>query len=84
MNGIADMVGMVLAAVLVVAAGRKVWQLLTEPSTNTDIWSYRRFPIFEVEFEPTPAIWLLCGLFQKAAWLAAMSCFCVVFVYSFI
>ncbi|MHC4865242.1 MAG: hypothetical protein ACYTEX_14235 [Planctomycetota bacterium] len=84
MKGIVDMVGMVLAAALVVAAGLKVWQLLTEPSGNTDIWSYRPLLIFQVEFEPALAIWLLCGLFKKAARLAAISCFCAVFVYSFI
>lgn len=64
-----------LAIVLLTAAVLKGWQLLTEPVANNDIWSHRPFLILTVEFELALGIWLLSGLFKKAAWLAAISCF---------
>ena len=70
-----DIVTKLLAALLLVAAVLKGWQLLTEPVANTDIWSYRPFLILTVEFELALAIWLLSGLFKKAAWLASLLCF---------
>ncbi len=60
---------------LLIAAVLKGWQLLTEPVANNDIWSYRPFLILSVEFELALAIWLLSGLFKKAAWLATLLCF---------
>ena len=64
-----------LGALLIVAGVLKGWQLLTEPVANNSIWSYRPFLILTVEFELALGIWLLCGLFKKAAWLAALICF---------
>jgi hypothetical protein len=65
----------VLGILLLTAAILKGWQLLTEPVANSDIWSYRPFLILTVEFELGLAIWLLSGLFKKAAWLASLLCF---------
>ncbi len=67
----------VLGILLLTAAVLKGWQLLTEPVANNDIWSYRPFLILTVEFELALAIWLLSGLFKKAAWLATLLCFSV-------
>jgi hypothetical protein len=64
-----------LGILLLTAAVLKGWQLLTEPVANSDIWSYRPFLILAVEFELALAVWLLSGLFRKAAWLASLSCF---------
>ena len=65
----------VLGILLLTGAVLKGWQLLTEPVANSDIWSYRPFLILTVEFELALAIWLLSGLFKKAAWLASLLCF---------
>lgn len=65
----------VLGILLLVAAVLKGWQLLTEPVANSDIWSYRPFLILTVELELALAIWLLSGVFRKAAWLAGLLCF---------
>lgn len=70
-----DIVLKLLGILLLTAAVLKGWQLLTEPVTNDDIWSYRPFLILTVEFEIALGIWLLSSLFEKAAWLAAISCF---------
>jgi hypothetical protein len=64
-----------LGILLLTAAILKGWQLLTEPVANEDIWSNRAFLIFTVEFELAFGIWLLSGLFKRAAWLAALGCF---------
>jgi len=64
-----------LGILLSVAAILKGWQLLTEPVANDSIWTYRPFLILQVELELALGIWLLSGLFKKAAWLAAISCF---------
>ena len=75
MKRASDIVMKLLAALLLTAAVLKGWQLLTEPVANSDIWSYRPFLILTVEFELALGIWLLSGLFKKAAWLAALLCF---------
>jgi len=64
-----------LGLLLLVAAVLKGAQLLTQPVADSDIWSSRPFLVFQVEFELALAIWLLSGLFKKAAWLAALLCF---------
>ncbi len=66
-----------LGGVLLAAAVMKGWQLLTEPVANNDIWTYRPLLVLTVEFELALAIWLLSGLFKKAAWLAVLLCFSV-------
>ena len=65
----------ILGILLLIASVLKGRQLLTEPVANNDIWSYRPLLILTVEFELALAIWLLSGLFKKAAWLAALLCF---------
>ena len=75
MKAVSNTVLKLLGILLLVAAVLKGWQLLTEPAANNDIWSYRPFLILTVEFELALGIWLLSGLFKKAAWLAAISCF---------
>jgi hypothetical protein len=62
-------------ALLLTAAVLKGWYLPTEPLPNSGIWSYRPLLILTVELELALAIWLLSGLFKKAAWLAALLCF---------
>ena len=64
-----------LGLLLLTAAALKGSQLLTEPMANSDIWTNRAFLIFTVEFEIALGIWLLSGLFKKAAWLAVITCF---------
>jgi len=64
-----------LGILLLVAAVLKGWQLLSEPIVDESIWTSRPFLILQVEFELALAIWLFSGLFKKAAWLAAISCF---------
>jgi thiol-disulfide isomerase/thioredoxin len=59
-------------------------ELLTVPLANGDLWSWRAFLIFQVEFELALGIWLLSGLFRRLAWLAALLCFglfCAVTLY---
>ncbi len=75
MKKASNIVVKILAIVLLTAAVLKGWQLLTEPVANNDIWSYRPFLILTVEFELAMAIWLLSGLFKKAAWLVSLLCF---------
>jgi len=70
-----DIVAKLLAALLLIAAALKAWQLLTEPVANSDIWSYRPFLILTIEFELALGLWLLSGLFKKAAWLTTLLCF---------
>lgn len=74
-NRISGVVLRVLGAILLVAAALKGYQLLSEPVANTNIWTYRPFLILQVELELAMGIWLLCGLFKKAAWLVALACF---------
>ncbi len=75
MKKASNIVVKILAIVLLAAAVLKGWQLLTEPVANNNIWSYRPFLILTVEFELALAIWLLSGLFKKAAWLVTLLCF---------
>jgi thiol-disulfide isomerase/thioredoxin len=65
----------VLGLLLLTAAVLKGHELLTVPVANKDLWSWRPFLIFQVEFELALGIWLLSGLFKRLAWLAALTCF---------
>ncbi|MCP4609681.1 MAG: hypothetical protein GY845_13300 [Planctomycetes bacterium] len=40
-----------------------------------DLWSWRPFLIFQVEFELAMGIWLLSGVFKRFAWLTGLLCF---------
>ncbi len=64
-----------LGILLLTAAVLKGWQLMNEPLANNSIWSSRWFHIMEVEFELAMGIWLVSGLFKKAAWLATLGLF---------
>lgn len=75
MNSANDIVMKLVGVLLLTAVVLKGWQLLTEPMANNDIWTNRAFLILTVEFEIALGIWLLSGLFKKAAWLATLSCF---------
>jgi len=70
-----DIVLKVVGLLLVTAAVLKGHELLTVPLANKDLWSWRPFLIFQVEFELALGIWLLSGLFKRLAWLAALTCF---------
>lgn len=50
-------------------------ELLTVPVANKDLWTWRPFLIFQVEFELALGIWLLSGVFKRLAWLGALACF---------
>jgi hypothetical protein len=70
-----DIVLKVLGLLLLAAAVLKGHELLTVPVAGKDLWSWRPFLIFQVEFELALAIWLLSGLLKKAAWLTSLLCF---------
>ena len=77
MKAVSNTLLKLLGILLLVAAVLKGWQLINEPVANNSIWTYRPFLILQVEFELALAIWLLSGLFKKAAWFAALLCFSV-------
>jgi thiol-disulfide isomerase/thioredoxin len=64
-----------LGLLLLTAAVLKGHELLTVPVANKDLWTWRLFLIFQVEFELVLGIWLLSGVFKRLAWLAALTCF---------
>jgi len=66
-----------LGVLLLAAASLKGHELLTTPVANVDIWSYRPFLVFQVEFELVLAIWLLSGLWKRIAWFVTIACFAV-------
>ena len=70
-----DIVLKVLGLLLFVAAVLKSHELMTVPVAGKDLWSWRPFLIFQVEFELAMGIWLLSGVFKGFAWLASMLCF---------
>lgn len=65
----------ILGLILLVAAALKGRQLLVEPVASNSLWTSRPILILQVEFELALGIWLLSGLFPKAAWLVALGCF---------
>ncbi len=70
-----DIVLKVLGVLLLTAAVLKGHELLTVPTANQDLWSWRPVLIFQVEFELALGIWLLSGVFKRLAWLAGLACF---------
>ncbi len=64
-----------LGVLLLTAAVLKGHELLTVPMANNDLWSWRPFLIFQVEFELAWGLWLVSGLFKRLAWLAGVLCF---------
>jgi len=73
---IANRIVMYIAgAVLVIAAVLKIHQLLTEPIISKGFWESWTFFVIQIPLELGLGIWLLCGLFRKAAWLIAVLAF---------
>jgi len=65
----------VTGLVLLFAAVTKCHQLLTEPIISMGFWASWEFFLVQVPLELGLGIWLLCGLFRKAAWLIAVVSF---------
>lgn len=65
----------VVALVLIIASALKIEQLLTEPIISQGFWESWEFFLIQIPLEMGLGIWLLCGLFKKAAWLAAVISF---------
>ena len=65
----------VVAAFLIVAAALKTNQILTEPILTKGFWESWLFLVIQIPLEFGLGIWLVCGLFRKAAWLAGTLAF---------
>ncbi len=74
-NRISAIVLKLLGVLLLAGASLKGHELLTIPMANNDLWSYRPFIIFQVEFELILGIWLLSGLWKRTAWGMTALCF---------
>ena len=62
--------------VLIVASILKAHQLLTEPILKTEgFWETWLFFVIQIPLEIGLGIWLLSGLFRKAAWLIGVISF---------
>ncbi len=73
---IANRIVMYIAgSVLIVAGILKVHQLLIEPIISEGFWESWAFFVIQIPLELGLGIWLLCGLFRKAAWLLAVISF---------
>ncbi len=70
-----DAFRLVVAAVLLLAAGLKGYQLSTEPVLGTGLLDSRWFLIGVVEFELFFGFWLLANLLPSVSWAAALACF---------
>ena len=70
-----DVVRVILAVLLLIAAALKAYQLATEPVANDGIFSYRWSLIFQVEFEIVLGLWLLSGLHRRLAWFISIASF---------
>lgn len=58
--------------VLLVASVLKIQQLLTEPILSKGFWESWAFFLIQIPLELGLGIWLVCGLFRKAAWLLGL------------
>ncbi len=73
---IANKIVMTIAGlVLLVASVLKIHQLLTEPILSKGFWESWEFFLIQIPLELGLAIWLLCGLFRKVAWLLGLLAF---------
>jgi thiol-disulfide isomerase/thioredoxin len=61
--------------ILIIAAILKIHQLLTEPIISKGFWESWEFFLIQIPLELGLGIWLVCGLFRKAAWLLAVLAF---------
>ncbi|MCY2927556.1 MAG: hypothetical protein NT031_19375, partial [Planctomycetota bacterium] len=66
-----------LGLLLLVAAGLEGYRLVTEPTAEKDVFSYRWVLMGVVEFEILLGIWLLTGVYKRLAWLVTLTCFAV-------
>lgn len=62
-------------AVLIIAGILKVHQLLTEPIMSKGFWESWAFFVIQIPLELGLGIWLVSGLFRKAAWLLGLLSF---------
>jgi thiol-disulfide isomerase/thioredoxin len=65
----------VAGLVLIVASALKIHQLLTEPIISKGFWESWLFFVIQIPLELGLGIWLVCGLFRKAAWMLAVLAF---------
>lgn len=65
----------VTGSVLIIATALKIHHLLTEPIISETFWESWQFFLIQIPLELGLGIWLVCGLFRKAANLAAVICF---------
>jgi hypothetical protein len=70
-----DIVLKVLGLLLLTAAVLKGHELLTVPVANKDLWPWRPFLVFQVEFELALGIWLLSRSFKRLVCLASLAFF---------
>lgn len=67
---------MVMAGLVLIAATvLKIHHLLTEPIISEGFWESREFFLIQIPLELGLGIWLVCGLFRKAAWVVAVLSF---------
>lgn len=72
-----DVVRVLVAALLLAAAGLKTHQLATGPAPGQDILTYRWSLIVQTEFEIVLGLWLLGGPLRRLGWATALACFIV-------
>jgi thiol-disulfide isomerase/thioredoxin len=65
----------VAGLVLIVATVLKIHQLLTEPIIIKGFWESWEFFLIQIPLELGLGIWLVCGLFRKAAWVVGVLSF---------
>jgi thiol-disulfide isomerase/thioredoxin len=65
----------VTGLVLIVAAVLKIHQLLIEPIISKGFWESWKFFLIQIPLELGLGIWLVSGLFRKAAWMLAVLAF---------
>jgi thiol-disulfide isomerase/thioredoxin len=67
----------ITAAVLLFASATKYIMIMNEPILSKSFWQSREFFIISVVLTAGLGIWLICGMFRKAAWLLAILAFAV-------
>jgi hypothetical protein len=67
----------VVAAILLIAAGLKTYQLATTPSLGDGLLHNWWFNVFVVEFELFIGVWLILGLLPKLTWLVTICLFSI-------
>lgn len=75
MKSAGDIVLKFLGGLLIVAAVLKGYDLLTKPVAEDSLWTSRWSLMVTVEFELALGVWLVSGLFKRAARLAGLICF---------